>query len=394
MITDTNTDSLEKIGMSQHKGAWIDVENKAKRLIAEGQVFPEDKRLHDLNDPAGPLYITGTVVGDHSTYKCQIWTANSNSSSLAVRSWACQCTWNRYVWNRTRIWRKYEGRVCSHVLALYWQAKSLKLDEESQEAIDQQRGKPRQEETLFDVGPLKMPLPSIQERPQRQEPSLFGYEPELQMSIQQVLPDMDELIIESPDKREDLQRDVQQPAEQAERPLNLDEQDEILQLDRKVRQLEQREKLKRLKEKSKVKSSSLFTVLTTNSNETIKDLTKYIQLSLLEDRQIDAATSIQFWGERRRGLYPHPDARAIDYTDDGNFFYDPHDLGWDPDNFGMGSDKEERGTYSVIPANSHVTVLSIEPKEKLVLIRYNTGHSFPNHEVIDVWVPLKDIYLL
>lgn len=376
---------IEKIGNIK-SSSWVDVENKAKRLIADGQVFPEEKRLHDLEDPAGPLYITGTVVGDHSTYKCQIWTANSNPSSLAVRSWACQCTWNRYVWNRTRQWKKYEGRVCSHILALYWQAKSLPLDEESQEAMDRQKGKPRQEETLFDAGPLQLPIPNIQDRPERKEPNLYGFEPELQMSIQQVLPDIDEITIEAPDKNPDLERTVEQPAEQAQRPLELDLQMELQRQEQKLKELKQRSR-------EKVKASS-FTVLTVSSSEEIKDIMKFIELSLMEERRIDAATMKGFWGEMRGGLYPHPDAVPIANYGDGNLIYNDEDLGWDPSSFSMGSDKEERGIYGYIPANSYVNIISLESKDRLVLIRYMTGNNEPNHNKIDVWVPIKDIYLL
>lgn len=388
--------TLEKIGAMQHEAAWVDVENKAKRLIAEGQVFPEDKRLHDLEDPAGPLYITGTVVGDHSTYKCQIWTANSDANSLAVRSWACQCTWNRYVWNRTRQWKKYEGRVCSHVLALYWQAKSIPLNEESQEAINKQRGKPRQEETLFDIGPnVQAPIPEIEDRPERKSPELYGYEspelygydPELQMNIQQVIPGMDEITIEPPNKDQELERDTKQPAEQARRPLNLDEQDALLRNERKLQDLKQRSR-----KREKVKSS--FSVLRVSSAQDIKDLMQFIELSLIEGREIDAATIRPLWGELRGGLYPHPDAMPIDYYEDGNLVYNPHDLGWDPDGFSMNSDKEERGVYGQIPEGSRVSVISLDSRDRLVLLRYLTDSEPPNHSHIDVWVPVKDIYLL
>lgn len=381
--------TLEKIGSLQHEAAWVDVENKAKRLIADGQVFPEDKRLHDLEDPAGPLYITGTVVGDHSTYKCQIWTANSDSNSLAVRSWACQCTWNRYVWNRTRQWIKYEGRVCSHVLALYWQAKSIPLNEESQQAIDEQRGKPRQEEKLIDIGPdVQAPIPEIEDRPERREPGMFGFEPEVQMSVQQVIPGMEEIPIVAPNEDPELERDVRQPAEQARRPLNTDEQDALLRSERRLRELKQRSR----KNKEKVKSS--FSVLRLSSAQDIKDLMQFIELSLMEGRQIDAATTRPLWGELRGGLHPHPDAMPIDYYEDGNLVYDPHDLGWDPKGFSMNSEEEERGIYGQIPENSRVSVISLDSRDRLILLRYFTGNEAPNHTHIDVWVPVKDIYLL
>ena len=390
--------NIDKIGKIQNQSAWVDVENKAKRLIADGQVFPEDKKLFNLDDPAGPLYITGTVVGDHSTYKCQIWTANSNPKSLAVRSWACQCTWNRYVWNRTRQWRKYEGRICSHILALYWQAKSLPLDEESQQAIEDSKGKKRQEETLIDVGPLKLPIPNIKERPERVAPDTQGYETEVQMNTQPTLPGMEDTEIRmiNEDTGEVLDRDTEQPAEQAMRPLNLDDQQKIFDLDRKVKQIEQRQRLKNIKERSKkmkTKSSNL-TAVRLAAGETATDLTEIIQLMLFRGADVQAVTLQDFWGERRGGLHPHPDAMPLDHMEDGNFVFNPEHLGWDPDDFTMGSDKEERGTYGLIPAQSQVQILSIDSKDKIALISYDIGNEQPNHNRIDVWVPVKSLYLI
>lgn len=389
---------LEKIGRIQNQSAWVDVENKAKRLIADGQVFPEDKKLFDLEDPSGPLYITGSVVGDHSTYKCQIWTANSNPNSLAVRSWACQCTWNRYVWNRTRQWRKYEGRICSHILALYWQTKSLPLNEESQSAINDAKGKKKQDETLFDAGPLKLPIPNIQDRPERNAPEIMGYEPEVQMSVQPVLPGMEDAEIRKvrEDTGEIFDRDVQQPAEQAKKPLDLDQQESIFDWDREVKKMEQKQKLKDLKERSrkkKIKSSSL-TAIRISAGDVAKDLSEIIQLYLLQGKKVNAVTLQEFWGERRGGLYVHPDATPLDQMEDGNFIFNPEHLGWDPNSFEMGSDKEERGSYGEIPEGSEVEVVSVDSKDKIALIRYNIGNEYPNHDHINVWVPVKSIYLI
>jgi GNAT superfamily N-acetyltransferase len=57
--------NIEKLGRIQHESAWVDVENKAKRLVAEGKIYISEKKLHDPeeilnffidygNDPQGP----------------------------------------------------------------------------------------------------------------------------------------------------------------------------------------------------------------------------------------------------------------------------------------------------------------------------------------------------
>lgn len=42
----------------------------------------------------------------------------------------CECPWDQFAWNRTRQWKKYEGRVCAHTLAAFWAARSTPIDEE------------------------------------------------------------------------------------------------------------------------------------------------------------------------------------------------------------------------------------------------------------------------
>lgn len=398
MLTDIKGQRIDVIGRSQHQSKWIDVENKAKRLIAEGKVYLNEKRLWDMEDPDGPVYIEGRVIGDNAGYKCQIWTANSDSRSLFIRSWACQCTWNRYVWNRTRQWRKYEGRICSHILALYWQSRSQPLDEESQKAVDEQKGKYKpQEETLFDKDIFK----EIQERPmrdkKREAPDILDLPSELQPNIQPMIEGMEEepAVVQVFPTGEEIapSEESGSPPFEALRPLNLDEQAEILRLDRLVAEEEKRERLKNLKEKKKIKSSNLTVVLSSNPNR-VKEIAEHIRFELIEGKDVYAHTTKEFWGERRGGFYPHPDAPYIDRMHDGNFVFLPEHLGWDPETMEMGSDKEERGTYGSIPAGSEVQILSIIPKSKRVLISYQTGNYAPNHERIDVWVPLKDIYLI
>jgi hypothetical protein len=91
--------------------AWKDLMEKAKRIKDQG-------RVHILNNQTD--HVVGRVEGDHGTYTTQIW--RQDPDSQAITMWDCECPWDQYAWQRTRQWKKYEGRPCSHVLALYWTA--------------------------------------------------------------------------------------------------------------------------------------------------------------------------------------------------------------------------------------------------------------------------------
>jgi hypothetical protein len=99
---------------------WNDIEAKAKRLIQSGKV-------HILRNSA--QIIAGHVEGDHGDYTTEI--TRQDPSSQAISLWSCGCKWDQFAWQRTRQWKKYEGRVCSHVLATYWLAQTMPLDEET-----------------------------------------------------------------------------------------------------------------------------------------------------------------------------------------------------------------------------------------------------------------------
>jgi len=71
------------------------------------------------------------VVGDHGEYDVEI--SRHDPQSQVIEQWNCECPWAQYAWDRTRKWKKYEGRPCSHVLAAYWKARSTPLDTEGME---------------------------------------------------------------------------------------------------------------------------------------------------------------------------------------------------------------------------------------------------------------------
>lgn len=98
---------------------WNDIEAKAKRLIQSGKV-------HILRN--SPEFVVAHVEGDHGDYTSEI--TRQDPTSQAISLWSCGCKWDQFAWQRTRQWKKYEGRVCSHVLAAFWLAQTMPMDEE------------------------------------------------------------------------------------------------------------------------------------------------------------------------------------------------------------------------------------------------------------------------
>lgn len=87
-------------------GAWRDVRDKAKRIRAEGGVY-----LISSNSP----YYVASVKGDTDVYETMVMYV---PGTRQVAMWSCGCKWADYSWGRSGRWKKYEGRQCSHSLAL------------------------------------------------------------------------------------------------------------------------------------------------------------------------------------------------------------------------------------------------------------------------------------
>lgn len=98
---------------------WTDIMAKAKRLIQAGNV----QLLRN-----GANNVVGHVVGDHGSYQTEI--SREDPSSRVITQWQCECPWDQYAFQRTRKWKKYEGRPCAHVLATYWKSLATPLDED------------------------------------------------------------------------------------------------------------------------------------------------------------------------------------------------------------------------------------------------------------------------
>lgn len=95
---------------------WGDIMEKANYIRSQNGV-------NIINNE--PQHVTGTVMSatDPSTrgpYNTEIWRDDPNSQAITM--WDCDCDWDQFAWGRTRQWKKYEGRPCCHVLALFWNA--------------------------------------------------------------------------------------------------------------------------------------------------------------------------------------------------------------------------------------------------------------------------------
>lgn len=97
------------------QATWRDVQAKAKTIRENNHV-----RILAVTG----TYITGEVKGDNGVYRCTIMrTPGSKSTAM----WECGCSWSNYAWGRSGRWKRYEGRMCSHALALTWEAQSREM---------------------------------------------------------------------------------------------------------------------------------------------------------------------------------------------------------------------------------------------------------------------------
>lgn len=92
--------------------AWRDVQAKAKKIRSEGKV-----RIIAAKDGV----IVGQIQGSDHVYETEIMRVPGRKT---VGAWACGCKWAHYSWGRSGPWKRYEGRMCSHALALNYEAQS------------------------------------------------------------------------------------------------------------------------------------------------------------------------------------------------------------------------------------------------------------------------------
>jgi hypothetical protein len=92
--------------------AWRDVVAKAKRLRAEGRL-----RVTLASDG----YVFAEVKGDHHVYETGL---QRLPGKVAAHAWSCGCKWGAYHWGADDDFSRFAGRMCSHALALQYEAQS------------------------------------------------------------------------------------------------------------------------------------------------------------------------------------------------------------------------------------------------------------------------------
>lgn len=92
--------------------AWSDVRNKARRIRSEGGV-------HITTSQNG--YVIAQVKGDHGTYESVLL---RYPGTQKIGQWDCGCKWAQYHWGAPDDFSRFAGRMCSHALALNFEAQS------------------------------------------------------------------------------------------------------------------------------------------------------------------------------------------------------------------------------------------------------------------------------
>lgn len=110
MIRDAALDEEFKFHVT---ASWRDVRAKAKRIRAEGKV-----RITMASEGV----VFGEVQGDHHTYESGI--QRLPGSRQAVATYSCGCKWGSYHWGAADDFSRFAGRMCSHALALQFEAQS------------------------------------------------------------------------------------------------------------------------------------------------------------------------------------------------------------------------------------------------------------------------------
>jgi GNAT superfamily N-acetyltransferase len=93
--------------------AWADVRRKAKRIRSEGGV-----RITLATDGV----VFGEVKGDHHVYETGVQRFPGTKHSVAT--YTCGCKWGAYHWGAPDDFSHFAGRMCSHALALQYEAQS------------------------------------------------------------------------------------------------------------------------------------------------------------------------------------------------------------------------------------------------------------------------------
>lgn len=104
--------ALDKEGQWHLTASWADVKDKAKLIRAGGGVRIAVASMDGIG---------GEVQGEHHVYETLLTFV---PGSYKVGSWQCGCKWAAYAWGRSPAYRRFEGRMCSHALAMQYEAQA------------------------------------------------------------------------------------------------------------------------------------------------------------------------------------------------------------------------------------------------------------------------------
>lgn len=102
-----------------YTAAWSDVQAKAARIRRSGgvRIISAPEKGSNQTD-----YIVAEVLGDSSVvYQTRLM---RQPGRRATAMWECGCAWGHYAWGRSGRWKKFEGRMCAHALAVMYEAQS------------------------------------------------------------------------------------------------------------------------------------------------------------------------------------------------------------------------------------------------------------------------------
>jgi hypothetical protein len=147
--------------------AWGDVQAKAKRIRKDGGV-----RIVAVTDNQ----VTAQVQGDEGNYETSLLWESEGKRAIAM--WECSCPWAAYSWGRSGRWKKYEGRMCAHALALSYEAQAQEFGGGSMAEDSSDRG--------WEITRYEAPAPTEW---MVGKPRAASLDPELRRSLREAMAD-------------------------------------------------------------------------------------------------------------------------------------------------------------------------------------------------------------
>lgn len=409
--------SFERYAATVHKGDWTDVATKAKRLVQEGKVTilrnaPHHIMAHVIGDGTD----NGGVPDEHD-----VEITRSDPNSQTIEQWNCDCAWAGFSWDRTRKWKKFEGRPCSHVIATYWKARSTPIDMEGQE--------PGMQVPRGQKGPAQPPaqqqLPGVEMLPKHMQPDTEQrqFSPEEPGLPAPTGPTPDQGPAQPPPQSLPTQQDLTLPKVQ-ESPFTVPKT-----------QTPQREQLQLFDITAPPGSSQVpqspvsvpggspptpgnpvkfpgtfshwIPVIALHTSHFVyaaDDLTEYFETQRAANKPIYVAMVNMVALEQSGGKIPVPGAQPYSVNSEGIPMYRVLDLGWNPmtnsrekaDVNVLQGAPEQTGTYADVTPGKYAEVIDYDPTLKMAYV--NVPLSYPDGEdarlhphSLKGWVDYKDI---